>query len=135
MPVLDPLGGIVVSGMLVKSSIGILKNSMMELMDKGISQEELDTITAAIQKIETEQPDLVGFHSLRGRKQGRFNHIDLVLQTSPSLTMSKAYQLERMVASSIRERCENVQDVSIYLQDAASVSTQEHHDDHTHHSH
>ncbi|KAI8885146.1 cation efflux protein [Backusella circina FSU 941] len=131
---------LVAIGMLVKSSIGILKNSMMELMDKGIPQEELNAITAAIQEIKTEQSDLIDFHSVRGRKQGRFNHIDLVLQTSPTLTMSKANELERRVASSIRNRCEHVQDVSIFLQDvnAAKVNTHHpdhHHPDHHHHDH
>lgn len=51
MPVLDPLGGIVVSGMLMKSSVGILGSSIKELMDKGITPEELNSITAAISKV------------------------------------------------------------------------------------
>jgi divalent metal cation (Fe/Co/Zn/Cd) transporter len=51
MTVLDPLGGIVVSGMLVKNSVGILGSSMKELMDKGISQDELMSIESAIAKV------------------------------------------------------------------------------------
>jgi divalent metal cation (Fe/Co/Zn/Cd) transporter len=52
MTVLDPLGGIVVSGMLVKSSVGLLGSSMKELMDKGISQDELMSIESAIAKVQ-----------------------------------------------------------------------------------
>lgn len=51
MPVLDPLGGIVVSGMLVKSSVGILRSSIKELVDQGISAEELNKITSAIGQV------------------------------------------------------------------------------------
>lgn len=51
MTILDPLGGIVVSGMLVKSSVSLLGNSMKELMDKGISQDELTSIESAITKV------------------------------------------------------------------------------------
>lgn len=51
MPILDPLGGIVVSGMLMRSSVGILGSSIKELMDKGITPEELNSITAAISKV------------------------------------------------------------------------------------
>jgi divalent metal cation (Fe/Co/Zn/Cd) transporter len=51
MPVLDPLGGIVVSAMLVRSSVGILGSSMKELVDKGITPEELSSITDAVSKV------------------------------------------------------------------------------------
>ncbi|CAO3701496.1 unnamed protein product [Rhizopus stolonifer] len=51
MPVLDPLGGIAVSAMLAKSSVGLIKSSMSELMDKGITSEEMESIIQAISKV------------------------------------------------------------------------------------
>lgn len=129
MPVLDPLGGIVVSMMLVKSSVGILGSSIKELMDKGITPEELDSITAAIDKVRDTELDLIDFHSVRGRKQGPFNQVDLVLQLNPTMTMHKAHQLEEHVRSSVKSNCENVQNVLIYLEDA-SLKEEDHHHHH-----
>lgn len=51
LPVLDPLGGIVVSGMLIKSSVSLLGSSMKELMDKGITNEQLDAIASAVKQV------------------------------------------------------------------------------------
>lgn len=135
MPVLDPLGGIVVSGMLVKSSVGLLGSSMKELMDKGITLEQLDSITNAIIKVKDEELDLVNFHSVRGRKQGPFNHVDLVLQLSPTISMEKAYQIEELVRSSVKNNCDNIQDILIYLEDAKAAAKKYEHHDHKHEEH
>ncbi|KAG2199742.1 hypothetical protein INT46_008683 [Mucor plumbeus] len=132
MPVLDPLGGIVVSGMLVKSSVGLLGSSMKELMDKGITHEQLDAITSAITKVKDEELDLINFHSVRGRKQGPFNHIDLVLQLSPTISMEKAYQIEELVRSSVKSNCDNIQDILIYLEDAKAAAKKHEHPNHKH---
>ncbi|KAI8368780.1 cation efflux family-domain-containing protein [Blakeslea trispora] len=125
MPVLDPIGGLVVSGMLVKSSVGLLATSMQELMDKGITSKELKSIESAIDQVK-EQLDIVNFHSLRGRKVGPFHHIDFCLQLSPSITVQKAYQLEDMVQSSIKKNCKNIQKVSIYLEDPNATLNKPH---------
>lgn len=138
MPVLDPLGGIVVSGMLMKSSVGILGSSIKELMDKGITPEELNSITAAISKVKNEELDIVDFHSVRGRKQGPFNQVDLVLRLKPSISMQKANQLQEQVRSSVKSNCENIQNIMIYLEDASVVKKEpdhEHDHDHEHHHH
>ncbi|KAI8371294.1 cation efflux family-domain-containing protein [Choanephora cucurbitarum] len=130
MPVLDPIGGLIVSGMLVKSSVGLLATSMQELMDKGIATKDLKSIESAIHQVKKEQLDIVHFHSLRGRKVGPFHHIDFVLQLSPSITVQKAYQLEEMVQSSIKENCKNIQKVSIYLEDPKADVDKHHHHHH-----
>lgn len=69
---------------------------------------------------------------MRGRKQGPFNHIDLVLQLNPTISMKKAYQLEEQVRSSVKENCENIQDVLIYLQDPAASHQDKHDHQHSH---
>ncbi|KAK4518710.1 uncharacterized protein ATC70_008932 [Mucor velutinosus] len=132
MPVLDPLGGIVVSGMLVKSSVGLLGSSMKELMDKGITPEQLDEITEAISKVKDTEMDLINFHSVRGRKQGPFNHVDLVLQLNPVISMEKAYQIEELVRSSVKNNCDNIQDILIYLEDAKAAAAKKHEYEHDH---
>lgn len=77
--------------------------------------------------------DLIGFHSIRGRKQGRFNHIDIVLQLNPTMTMQNAHNLENLVKSTVKKDCDNIQDVLVYLEDASAVKKNEHCSDHHHH--
>ncbi|RCH93503.1 hypothetical protein CU097_002094 [Rhizopus azygosporus] len=142
MPVLDPLGGIAVSAMLVQSSVGLIRSSMSELMDRGISANEMQSVIAAVSKVKATESDLVNFHSIRGRKQGRYNHIDLVLQLNPAMSMQKAHQLEQLVKDTVKNDCRNIQDILIYLEDASSTKAQLttsdnscHEDNHHHHHH
>ncbi|KAG1099285.1 hypothetical protein G6F42_017854 [Rhizopus arrhizus] len=82
--------------------------------------------------------DLMNFHSVRGRKQGPFNHIDLVLQLNPAISMEKAYQIEELVRSSVKKNCDNIQDIMIYLEDAKAAAAKQHEHEqqqHHHHSH
>ncbi|KAI9253019.1 hypothetical protein BY458DRAFT_535915 [Sporodiniella umbellata] len=89
-------------------------------------------VSAMLAKSSASQLDLVDFHSVRGRKQGRFNHVDIVLQLNPNMTMHDAYALENLVKNTVKEKCENIQNVMIYLQDA-SVTQEKHKDsDHQH---
>ena len=49
--VLDPLGGLVVSGMLLKSTFGITKSSLRELTDRGMDMTEVDKIRRILTQI------------------------------------------------------------------------------------
>ena len=51
IPVLDPLGGVLVSGIVLKQGSGILSSALKELMDHGISKSDVDTISKAVRKI------------------------------------------------------------------------------------
>lgn len=59
---------------------------------------------------------MIGFHSIRGRKQGPFQHVDLVVQVDPLLPMSKAHELEKMVESTIRKEIPQIQQVLVLLE-------------------
>ena len=49
--VLDPLGGLVVSGMLLKSTFGITKSSLRDLTDRGMDLTEVDKIRRILTQI------------------------------------------------------------------------------------
>lgn len=51
IPVLDPIGGLIVSAMIIKSGNGILMSSLRELMDKGIGHETIMDINQAISEV------------------------------------------------------------------------------------
>ncbi|KAI8983089.1 cation efflux family-domain-containing protein [Pilobolus umbonatus] len=121
LPVLDPLGGIVVSAMLFKSTIGIFKSSLNDLMDKGIPPHELDKVVSAITTIQEKEGSLIDFHSLKGRKQGRITHIDVTLELNPDITMKKADEVRELVQSQIRLKYGNSQSISVYLEDAQAA--------------
>lgn len=49
--------------------------------------------------------------------------------------MQKAHQLEEQVRSNVRENCDNIQNVMIYLEDASAMKKEKNQDEHLHHNH
>lgn len=54
MPIFDPLGGMIVSGMIFKSGVDIMRQSTRELLDKSISETELDEIKSIIASVKVQ---------------------------------------------------------------------------------
>ncbi|CAO3596146.1 unnamed protein product [Absidia cylindrospora] len=55
MPVLDPLGGLLVSALIVQGGAGIMTSSVKELIDKGIPPNEIEQIKSVIAKVKVKK--------------------------------------------------------------------------------
>ncbi|KAI8077821.1 cation efflux family-domain-containing protein [Halteromyces radiatus] len=115
IPVLDPLGGLLVSGFIVKSGASIMNNSVKELIDKGIPSNEIDEIKSVIAKVKDEEPQLVDFYSIRGRKLGPFKHLDMILQLDPKLPVEQAHRIEQKVRATVKKEIPMVQEILIHV--------------------
>ncbi|CAO3594583.1 unnamed protein product [Absidia cylindrospora] len=115
IPVLDPLGGLIVAGYIVKSGGSLMVSSMKELIDKGIPPSEIEKIKAAIVKVKTQEPELIDFHSIRGRKLGPFKHLDMILQLNPTLSVEQAHRIEQLVRVTVKKEVSMVQEILIHI--------------------
>ncbi|KAG2204672.1 hypothetical protein INT47_011967 [Mucor saturninus] len=115
VPMFDPLGGIVVSCMILKSGASMMSQSSQELLDKSISEDELNDIQAIVASVKEKEQDLLDFYSIRGRKFGPFQHLDLTLQLNPDLAIYKAHAIEQRVRQTIKANCGHVQEVIIHI--------------------
>ncbi|CAG8581921.1 4011_t:CDS:2 [Diversispora eburnea] len=114
-PLLDPIGGILVAGMIMKSGINILITSLKELVDVGMEENVIHRVNNAVQKFQNEEPNVVNFHSIRGRKSGPFYLIDMVVQVKPYLTVMNAHSIEEKVREAVKKECKSVKEVLIHL--------------------
>ncbi|KAG2220587.1 hypothetical protein INT45_002609 [Circinella minor] len=119
--VLDPLGGLVVSGMLLKSTFGITKSSLKELTDRGMDVTEVDKIRRIMAQMKVLEPNLIDYHSIRGRKLGPFYHVDMALKVNPELSVQEARRLEHRVRSAIQHDCEQIQQILVRLETPSKV--------------
>ncbi|KAI9254444.1 cation efflux protein [Phascolomyces articulosus] len=119
--VLDPLGGLVVAGMILKSTFGIAKSSLRELTDRGMESSEADKIRRIMAQMKNIEPNLIDFHSIRGRKLGPFYHVDMALKVNPELSVQEARRLEHRVRSAIQRDCEQVQQILVRLETPLSL--------------
>jgi divalent metal cation (Fe/Co/Zn/Cd) transporter len=51
IPIFDPLGGMIVSGMILKSGTDIMCQSTKELLDKSIGESELEEIKQVVSQV------------------------------------------------------------------------------------
>ncbi|ORX56421.1 cation efflux protein [Hesseltinella vesiculosa] len=115
LPILDPLGGMLVSGLIVKSGYDIMVSSLQELLDKGVSQEEINQVIQVIAKVKQEEPHLIDYYYVRGRIAGPYQHLDMILQLDPKLPVEQAHRIEQRVRATIKHECPMVQEVLIHL--------------------
>ncbi|ORZ09918.1 hypothetical protein BCR42DRAFT_381450 [Absidia repens] len=115
MPVLDPLGGLLVSALIVQGGAGIMASSVKELIDKGIPPNEIEQIKSVISKVKEQEPQLVDFYSIRGRKLGPFKHLDMILQLDPTLTVAQAHRIEQRVRTTVKKEIAMVQEILIHV--------------------
>ncbi|KAI8341056.1 cation efflux family-domain-containing protein [Chlamydoabsidia padenii] len=115
MPVLDPLGGLLVSALIVKSGAEIMASSVNELVDQGLTSTEIDQIRSVIAKVKEQEPHLVDYYSIRGRKLGPFKHLDMILQLDPMLPVKQAHRIEQRVRATVKNEIPMVQEILIHV--------------------
>ncbi|KAF9621013.1 hypothetical protein IFM89_015835 [Coptis chinensis] len=123
---LDPLAGLIVSGMIFKAGIETGHQSVMELVDTGVPQSILDPIKQTILRVE----GIMGCHQLRGRRAGSSIYLDvhiennnrlgLMLQVDPFLSVSAAHGIGENVRRQIQKLHAEVAEVFIHIDPAVS---------------
>lgn len=112
---LDPVAGIVVSLMVLKVGIEILKDSANELMDYSVPKEEEIMMRDII--LETEGVNSIT--NLRTRKHGPVVYVDLAICVEPTITVLEGHEIAHRAEDALKEKIENVKGVSVHL-DACS---------------
>ncbi|KAK9086463.1 hypothetical protein Syun_028857 [Stephania yunnanensis] len=113
---LDPLAGLVVSGMILKAGIQNGYESVMELVDAGVPSHVLDPIKQTILQVE----GVMGCHRLRGRRAGSSLYLDVHIEVDPFLSVSAAHDIGESVRGQIQKSHSEVAEVFIHIDPAVS---------------
>ncbi|EEF41618.1 cation efflux protein/ zinc transporter, putative [Ricinus communis] len=111
---LDPLAGLLVSGMILKAGLETGYQSVLELVDAAIPAEHLDPIKQTILQVE----DVKGCHRLRGRRAGSSLHLDVHIEVDPFLSVSAAHEIGEKVRQEIHESYPEIAEVFIHIDPA-----------------
>ncbi|CAG8736156.1 11220_t:CDS:2, partial [Dentiscutata heterogama] len=114
-PLLDPIGGILVAGMILKNGIEIMISSVKELVDMGVKEDVIKKVEKAVYKIQGIEPGIIKFHNIRGRKSGPFHLIDMIVQVDPDLKISKVRHIEEEIQKEVKKECKSVKEVLVNL--------------------
>ncbi|MCK5096798.1 MAG: cation transporter [Desulfobacteraceae bacterium] len=109
---LDQIGALIVAAFILKLSIKIIFDNTNELIDTGISDEEIQNIS----KIIKTNIGVKGFHKIRARKLGSSVYIDLHLEVDGNLTVSKGHFISEEVKNALIRGNPKIIDVMIHLE-------------------
>ncbi len=92
--ILDPAAAAVVGVLILKAGFNILKESLSELVEASLSDEEKQRIKESIEKI----PGASAPHNLRARRIGRNNiALEVHVNADPSISMKEAHTISSKI--------------------------------------
>lgn len=115
---LDPLGGLLVAGLIGKQGAELLLSALGELSDRGVDASVLrdfDAVLLALQARPEFDGLLIGWKGLRAVKSGVSTFVDVTLEMPPDTRLSQARQVEEQVRKEITAALKGVKEVRVHL--------------------
>ena len=108
---MDPIAGMLVAGLIIKTGIDIGYQSIRELTDETVDEEvieELGKIMTGIEGVEH-------YHEMRVRRMGPHLLVDLHIQVDSMMSISSAHQVAERVRLGILEKLPVVNEVLVHV--------------------
>ncbi|KXN85377.1 Mitochondrial metal transporter 2 [Leucoagaricus sp. SymC.cos] len=121
---LDPIGGLVVSLVILKQGFDLLKGAWGDLTDAGVSrrkQESLHRTLTPLIKTGTHDDTrtLIRVQQLRARRAGSMLFVDLTAKVNPNLSVAQTMHLEDKITRTMKEAKKEVAEVRVRFEPAS----------------
>ena len=93
----DALVGLLISGVVLYTSVTLLKKSFKILLDQEIQSDDRDRI----REIALDHPKVLGFHDLRTRDTGRKYIIQFHLELDPNMSLLESHEITDEVTDNV----------------------------------
>ena len=110
--VLDPLASIVVGGLLIKTTVELLRGSMSDLTEGSLPEETEHEILGIINAT----PDVVDPHNLRTRRIGNHIAIEVHVRMKGDTSLQEAHDKASYIERQLRERFGNRTHVNVHME-------------------
>ena len=111
VPYLDAAAAVIVSMMIAKIGWGIAKESIEQLVDKGLDPEQVKSITQHISEI----PGVSQMHMLRSRQMGADALLDVHIEVAPQLSVSEGHRISDEVSKELTEEFPDIAQVLVHI--------------------
>ena len=111
LPYLDALAAVGVALMILKVSLGLIWQSVRELIDTALDAREVARIRGKILQV----GGVRRMHMLRTRKSGGDALVDVHIQVDPTLSVSEGHQIGEKVRGDLMADIEEVADVTVHV--------------------
>lgn len=96
-PILDPLAGVFVSSVIVRSAYYVIKNAVEDLRDSPASKMETEQLMADCKSVK----GVLSVVQLHARKSGPYLYVETTIGVSGGITASAAHRLAELVKSEL----------------------------------
>ncbi|KAL4163722.1 hypothetical protein KRP22_005150 [Phytophthora ramorum] len=111
VPLLDPVAGMAVAAMIVKTGGEICLDSVQELTDNTVEGEVLETL----QEVSASVDDVLHVSQVRARRMGPYTLVDLRVHLDARTSISMAQQISERVRSHILQEVPDVSEVLVHI--------------------
>ncbi len=108
---LDAVASVAVAVMVAKIGWELGWQSVHELIDKGLDQEDVENIRSKIMAVD----GVLAMHKLRTRRMGGNAFVDVNVLVSPSISVSEGHRIGQEVLSRLHNEVEEVVDVTVHI--------------------
>jgi cation diffusion facilitator family transporter len=110
-PYLDAAAAVIVSMMVAKIGWDIAKESIEQLVDKGLDPDKVESISAHIAEI----PGVKRMHMLRTRQMGAEALLDVHVEVAPQLSVSEGHRIGDEVSKELTREFSDISQVLIHI--------------------
>lgn len=111
IPALDAVAAFIVALMIAHISWALMSSSIRELVDTAVDEEVQQQITTLVSRTD----GVISLHMLRTRMMGGKILVDAHIQVHPRLSVSEGHQIAETVEYLLKNRIEQMQDVTIHI--------------------
>jgi len=108
---LDPIAGLVVSALIVKMSLTLLRSNVGILMDERPEPAVLARIRAAVLEVR----EVKAIDNIKAHRRGSTFTIDIEVAVDSNLTVEQGHQVAFKVKNKLLNKVEHVQDVMVHV--------------------
>jgi cation diffusion facilitator family transporter len=102
LPILDPVAGLFVSGLIMKAAIELGWDSLRDLTDENVDPKLQADVAQILASMRDE--GVLSFHRLRGRAMGPFVLMDVHISVDPTISVSAAHQIAERARIRVRQK-------------------------------
>lgn len=115
-PLADPIMALIVSLVIAKIGVDIIRESVPTLMDSAtLSADEITGIALGV-------PGVDSVHRVRSRGHEAAVYADLHIRVDPAMSTEQAHAIAHEVQARLRERRSDIQDVTVHVEPAGAAS-------------
>ncbi|TFK74597.1 hypothetical protein BDN72DRAFT_759301 [Pluteus cervinus] len=118
---LDPIGGLIVSVVILRQGVDLLLGAFGDLTDAGVPKKTRQSILKTLDHIKADSPGLLSLHDLRARRAGSMVFADVVAEVEAGFTVQETFALDQKISRALKSARPEISEVRVKFEAGKTV--------------